>query len=418
MPDAKKPLVLLGVTGGIAAYKSPELLRALQTVGFDVRVLLTRSARRFVTPLTFEALTGHPTVTSLWHPADPPSPEAPIEHIALAQAADLLLLAPATANTLARLAHGLANDLLSTVALATTAPLVLAPAMNVNMLAHPATQANLATLRDRGATVVEPAAGYLACGMTGPGRLAEIPEIVAAVQHKLNTRNDLCQETILVTAGGTREPLDPVRFLGNRSSGKMGHALAGAALRRGARVHLVTASPLPADPGIEVTRVQTAAEMHAAVLALLPRATAVLGAAAVADFRPSAPKSHKIKRNGPLTLTLEPTEDILAEVVRRRRPGTWVLAFAAETENVLGSARAKLLRKGVDAIVANDVSLPGLGFDSDRNALTLLTAAGDLLDFGESSKSDLSDRILNQLRDSRASHQRTTTSETPTPSRA
>ncbi len=414
----QRALVLLGVSGGIAAYKSPELLRALQHAGFDVRVLLTRAARRFVTPATFEALTGHPTVASLWHQAEPVTPEAPIEHIALAQAADLLLLAPATANTLARLAHGLANDLLSTVALATTAPLVLAPAMNVNMLAHPATQANLATLRDRGATVVEPTAGYLACGMTGPGRLAEIADIVAAVQTRLGVSDDLACETILITAGGTREPLDPVRFLGNRSSGKMGHALAKAARRRGARVMLVTASTLAADPGVEVTRVSTAAEMHAAVLALLPQATAVLGAAAVADFRPVAPAVQKLRRSGPLSLTLEPTEDILAEVVRRRVPGTWVLAFAAETGDVLESARAKLLRKGADAIVANDVSTAGLGFDSDRNALTFLTAAGGLLDLGESSKAELAERILDQLAQSRAGLDDTPVDKTSAPTNA
>ena len=418
MPDPRRPLVLLGVSGGIAAYKAPELLRALQTAGFDLRVLLTRSARRFVTPITFEALTGHPTVTSLWHPADPPTPEAPIEHIALAQAADLLLIAPATAATLARLAHGLATDLLSTVALASTAPLVLAPAMNVNMLAHPATQANLALLRERGATVVDPTAGYLACGMTGAGRLAEIPSIVAAVQSRLHARSDLAHETILITAGGTREPLDPVRFLGNRSSGKMGHALAAAARRRGARVLLVSASPLSAEPGIELTRVSTAAEMHAAVLALLPQASAVIGTAAVADFRPATPAPHKLRRSGPLTLTLEPTEDILADVVRRRRPGTWVLAFAAETQDVLESARAKLLRKGVDAIVANDVSTPGLGFDSDRNAGTLLSAAGDLHDLGEATKASLADRILDHLVTFRASLHQPTTSKTHTPSGA
>lgn len=412
MPKRRRPLVLLGVSGSIAAYKAPELLRALQTAGFDVRVLLTRSARRFVTPLTFEALTGRPTVTSLWQPADPLTPEAPIEHITLAQAADLLLIAPATASTLARLAQGMAEDLLSAVALATAAPLVLAPAMNVNMLAHPATQANLATLRERGATVVEPAAGYLACGMVGAGRLAENESIVAAVQARLTTRQDLARETVLITAGGTREPLDPVRFLGNRSSGKMGHALAAAARRRGARVLLVTASPLPAEFGVEVTRVATAAEMHAAVLAQLSQSTAVIGAAAVADFRPLAPATEKLRRSGPLTLSLEPTEDILAEVVRHRQPGTWVLAFAAETHDVLESARGKLLRKGVDAIVANDISTPGLGFDSDRNAATFLTATGEVHDLGESTKAALADRILDQLVAFRASVHEATTRET------
>ena len=418
-----RPLILLGVSGGIAAYKSPELLRALQTAGYDVRVLLTRAARRFVTPLTFAALTGHPTITSLWHPTAT-TPDAAIEHIALAQAADLLLIAPATANTLARLAHGLATDLLATVALATTAPLVLAPAMNVNMLAHPATQANLTTLRNRGATIIDPTAGYLACGMTGAGRLAEIPSIVVAVQQRLApSLNDLNNETILITAGGTREPIDPVRFLGNRSSGKMGHALAEAAHRRGARVLLVTASPLPAAPGIHVIRVTTAAEMHAAVLAHLSQATVVIGAAAVADFRPTTIAAEKLRRSGPLTLTFEPTEDILADVTLRRSPGTLVLAFAAETHNVLESARAKLLRKRADAIIANDVSLPGLGFDADHNAATWISTDANsvpeyVVDLGQSTKLALADRILDELRALRSRRANIIASKSLTPTSA
>ena len=275
--------------------------------------------------------------------------------------------------------------------------------MNVNMLAHPATQANLALLCDRGATIVDPAAGYLACGMTGAGRLADLPDIVAAVHQRLAPTNlDLAAETILITAGGTREPIDPVRFLGNRSSGKMGHALAEAAHRRGARVHLITASPLATSAGIHRTQVNTAAEMHAAVLAALPQATVVIGAAAVADFRPTTASAQKIRRAGPLTLTLEPTEDILADAVQHRAPGTLVLAFAAETHDVLASARAKLLRKQTDAILANDVFLPNLGFDADNNAATWISTdqtgnPDHIVDLGQHPKPILANRILDEL---------------------
>ena len=420
--------VLLAVTGGIAAYKAPELVRALQQQGteaaqsvpgssipgssipgssIEVRCVMTRAAHHFVTPLTLSSLTGHRVATGLWQDIPEPTPAEPIEHIALAQWAELLLVAPATARTLARFAHGLADDLISTLYLATTAPVLVAPAMNVNMLAHPATQANLATLRARGVTVIEPGSGYLACGMRGGGRLAEIPAIVAAVQTALaaastptgalKVRLDLAAEHILITAGGTREPLDPVRFLGNRSSGKMGHALAAQALARGARVTLVTASPLPASAGCDVVRVNTAAEMHAAVLAALPQATAVIKSAAVADFRPATVRSGKLRRAaGPLTLALEPTPDIARAVVEHRRPGTLVVAFAAETENVLENAREKLLRKGVDAIVANDVSHPGLGFDSDSNAAVFLTR-DRIVDLPETTKIHLAGRILDEL---------------------
>jgi phosphopantothenoylcysteine decarboxylase/phosphopantothenate--cysteine ligase len=392
--------VTVGVTGGIAAYKAVELVRALQNAGLDPHVVMTRAAEQFVTPLTFAAITGHRVITSLWAAEGSESNLASaIDHIDEAQTTQALVVAPATADTLAKFAHGLADDFLSTLHLATRAPIIVAPAMNVNMYEHPATQANLETLRARGVHIVEPGSGYLACGMTGSGRLADTSAIVAAVFEALEQKTparDLAAETILITAGGTREPLDPVRFLGNRSSGKMGYALAGAALERGARVILVSAPTALAAPACEFVPVTTAAEMHAAVLAHLPAATAIIGAAAVSDFRPAVIASEKIRRNGNLTLTLEPTPDILADAAARRVPGTLVIAFAAETESPLENGQAKLHRKGADAIVINDVSRPGLGFDSDHNAATLLTATGRV-DLPSMPKSTMAARILDQI---------------------
>jgi phosphopantothenoylcysteine decarboxylase/phosphopantothenate--cysteine ligase len=393
------PKITLGVTGGIAAYKAAELTRLLQTRGHDVHVVLTRAATEFIQPLTFAALTGHKVYTSLWDDTTNTA-GAGIEHIALAQSTDLLLVAPATAHTLAKFAHGLADDLLSTLYLATTAPVVIAPAMNVNMLHHPATQANLTTLESRGVQLVAPDAGYLACGMTGDGRLADLTLIVEAAQQALeqalNPKHDLSGETVLITAGGTREPLDPVRFLGNRSSGKMGYALAEAALARGAKVILISApTALTPPPGCEVVPIVVAEEMHRAVLTHLARATLVIAAAAVADFRPTAVATDKIKRNGSLTLTLVPTEDIVADIAHHRSPGTRIVAFAAETAIDLPAARAKLTRKGADAIVLNDISLPGLGFDSDSNAAVWITPDAQL-DLPATTKRQLADRILDQ----------------------
>ncbi len=386
--------ITLGVCGGVAAYKAAELVRALQNKALDVQVVMTEGAQRFVQPLTFAALSGHRVATSLW--TDGAAGEPAMEHIGLAQSTDALVVAPATADTLARFAHGRADDLLSTLYLAATAPVVIAPAMNVHMWQHPATQANVELLRARGAAIVEPGAGELACGMVGPGRLAEIPAIVEAVLRSLQGSETLAGETVLVTAGGTREAIDPVRFLGNRSSGKMGYALAEAAARRGARVLLVSApSALPAPFGCELVSVVTAEQMRAAVLARLPEATLVVMAAAVADYRPRAAAEQKLRRSGPLTLELEPTEDILAEIVQRREPGTLVVGFAAETQDALASGRAKLLRKGADAIVVNDVSRPGVGFDSDRNAATFLTRT-TAIDLPEMNKQELARRILDE----------------------
>jgi phosphopantothenoylcysteine decarboxylase / phosphopantothenate---cysteine ligase len=400
--------VTVGVCGGIAAYKALDLVRALQKANLDPHVVLTRAAEEFVRPLTFAALSGHKVITSLWPSSNDEASnsstaieDSAIEHIAEAQSTQLLIVAPATADTLAKFAHGLADDFLSTLYLATTAPVVLAPAMNVNMWNHPVTQANIAILQARGAIVVPPDEGYLACGMTGSGRLADTPDLVAAVlraleQSPVRPEHDLSQETILITAGGTREPIDPVRFLGNRSSGKMGYALAAAAVERGARVILVSAPTALTPPsGCEFVPVTTAAEMRVAVLDRLPGVTAVIGAAAVSDFRPATVAPEKLRRTGSLTLTLEPTPDILAEVAVQRDPATLLIAFAAETDAAaaLENGRAKLHRKGADAIVINDVSRPGLGFDSDANAATLLSRM-DQINLPAMSKLQMAGRIL------------------------
>jgi phosphopantothenoylcysteine decarboxylase / phosphopantothenate---cysteine ligase len=392
--------VLLGVCGGIAAYKAAELVRTLQECAVDVQVAMTASAHEFVKPLTFAALTGRRVYTSLWEPSgeqkDSPSATFEIEHIAVPQAIDALVIAPATANILAKFSNGIADDFLSTLYLATTKPVIIAPAMNVAMWQHPATQANLRILRQRGVRIVEPGAGYLACGMTGSGRLADVDTIANAVLSVLAPKNDLATETILITAGGTREPIDPVRFIGNRSSGKMGHALAEAAIARGANVTLVTASSLPDPAGCKVLRVATAAEMEWAVLRELHEATVVVKAAAVADFRVRDVAHGKLRREASLTLELEPTEDIVAKVVAQKAPGTIVIAFAAESENLEANARAKLLRKGADAIVANDISSPEFGFDSARNAGLFLTPDHTTI-LAPATKREMADRILNEL---------------------
>jgi phosphopantothenoylcysteine decarboxylase/phosphopantothenate--cysteine ligase len=396
--------VTLGVTGGIAAYKAAEIVRALQQHSLDVHVVMTRAAEEFVRPLTFASLTGHKVITSIWE--TDAYDDSGIEHISEAQSTNLLLVAPATAHTLAKFAHGLADDFLSTLYLATTAPVLVAPAMNVNMWNHAATQANLATLRQRGVEIIEPGSGYLACGMTGSGRLAEIDTIVTAVLARIqrldeNSPRDLAGETVLITAGGTREPIDPVRFIGNRSSGRMGYALTEAAIARGANVILVSApTALAAPAGCERIDVMTASQMHSAVLARLPQATIVIKAAAVSDFRPAAVAPQKLKRSGPLTLSLEPTEDIAQSVAAHRNPGTLLIAFAAETpidaQDLIDKAREKLERKGADAIVANDVSQPGLGFDSERNAAIFITPTRETV-FPAQSKLGLAHRILDEV---------------------
>src|SRR5438270_7602605 len=387
--------IALGVCGGIAAYKACELVRLLQDHGVRVQVVMTAAAQEFVRPLTFAALSGEKVVTGLWQSGGAqPNLDSAIEHISVAQSIDALVVAPCTADALAKFAHGPADDLLPTRSLATPAPVVLAPAMNVEMWQHPATQENLQTLRQRGVRIVEPDSGYLACGMVGAGRLAEPEAIASATRAVLGVIRDLAAETLLITAGPTREPVDPVRFLGNRSSGKMGYALAEAALRRGAKV-IVVSGPVALEPpaGVELVQVETAEQMKDAALARAPEASVIIAAAAVSDFRLRSIAQQKIKRNGPMTLDLEATPDILAELVTRRRAEQVLVGFAAETQNVLENGRLKLRKKGVDAVVVNDVSKPEIGFDSDRNEVTILTA-DDEISLPENSKSKIAHRIL------------------------
>ena len=390
--------IALGVCGGIAAYKAAEITRQLQDRGIRVQVVMTASAQEFIRPLTFAALSGEKVITGMFaaEPGSEANIDSAIEHIAVAQSIDALLVVPATADVIGKFAQGIANDFLTTLYLATTAPVVIAPAMNVNMWEHPATQQNLDTLRKRGVTVVEPGSGYLACGMTGPGRLAENEAVVAAVMGTLGCSQDLAGETVLITAGPTREKIDPVRYLTNRSSGRMGYALAEAALRRGARVLLVTGPTALKPPSeAEVTWADSAGEMLDAVLGLLPESSIVIKAAAVADYTVSNPPEQKMKRSGPLTLTLEPTKDILAEIARRKT-SQLVIGFAAETENGLENARRKLASKSLDAIVLNDVSREGVGFDSDRNAVTIITKE-ETIDVPETTKWDVAQRVLDAV---------------------
>jgi phosphopantothenoylcysteine decarboxylase/phosphopantothenate--cysteine ligase len=389
--------IALGVCGGIAAYKAAEVVRLLQDHGIRVQVIMTDSAQEFIRPLTFAALSGEKVITSMFAggAGAEPNIDSAIEHIAVAQSIDALVVAPATADVLAKFAQGIANDFLTTLYLATTAPVVVAPAMNVNMWDHPATRQNLEVLRRRGVRIVEPGSGYLACGMTGPGRLAENSAIVAATLEALGAAQDLAGETLLITAGPTREKIDPVRYLTNRSSGRMGYALAEAALRRGARVLLISGpTALKPPSAAEVTWVESASQMLEAVLRLLPEASIVIKTAAVADYTVSNPAEEKLKRTGRMTLDLEPTADILAEVARRRTSQV-VIGFAAETQNVIENAKKKLAAKSLDAIVVNDVSQPGIGFDSERNAVTILTAS-ETISVPETTKWEVAQRVLDQ----------------------
>ena len=390
--------IALGVSGGIAAYKAAEIVRLLQDRGVRVQVVMTRAAQEFIRPLTFAALSGEKVITEMFGAGadEHPNIDSAVEHIAVAQSIDALLVAPATANVLAKFAQGIASDFLSTLYLATTAPVVVAPAMNVNMWDHPATQANLEILKKRGVRIVEPGTGYLACGMTGLGRLADNEAIVAATLEALGASQELGGETVLITAGPTREKIDPVRYLTNRSSGKMGYALAEAAFRRGARVLLVSGPTALTPAGsAEVTSVESADEMRQAVLKLLPQATIVIKTAAVSDYRPKSAASQKIKRSGPMTLELEPTVDILGEI-KRYKQSQLIIGFAAETQNALENARKKLTSKSLDAIVVNDVSREGVGFDSDRNAVTIITEH-DVVEVSETTKWEVAQRVLDQV---------------------
>jgi len=398
--------IALGVTGGVAAYKAAELVRCLQQEKLDVQVVMTRAAQEFITPLTFAALTGKKVITEMFgaEGAAPANVESAIEHIAVAQRIDLLLVAPATADSLAHFAQGIADDFLSTLYLATKAPVIVAPAMNVNMWEHPATQENLAKLRARGVYVVDPDEGYLACGMTGAGRLAATEAIVAKVCAVLGLRHDLDGRTVLVTAGPTREDIDPVRFLTNRSSGKMGYALAEAAARRGAHVILVSGpTDLPVPESVDWVPVRTTEEMRNAVRERAADADVVIMAAAVSDYRAAVPRAHKVKRGDEsLVLELEPTPDILAEL-GHEKASRILVGFAAETERMAENARDKLARKGADMIVANDVTQEGAGFDTDTNIVTLFLRDGREIPLPKLSKFDVANRILDHILEFRKS---------------
>ena len=384
--------LILGIGGGIAAYKAAELARLLMQDGHEVQAVVTAAGARFVQPLTFAALTGRKVLTDLFEVEDA------INHIAVAQENELLAVAPATANLLAKFAQGLADDFLTTLYLAFTGPVVIAPAMNVNMWSHPATQANLETLRKRGHVVVEPESGYLACGMTGPGRLAEPEAIAAAIVRAAVKRLDLQGETVLITAGPTQEPLDPVRYITNRSSGKMGYALADAAASRGARVILVSGPVhIAPPPGVEVVPVRTAVEMRDQVFARLSEAGIVIKSAAVADFHLSKVPEQKVKKTAArLSLEFDPTPDILAEL-GRKKGDRLLIGFAAETQNLQQEARRKLQSKTCDMIVGNLVGGSETGFESDRNEVVLVTATGETIAVPAASKREIADRIFDEI---------------------
>jgi phosphopantothenoylcysteine decarboxylase/phosphopantothenate--cysteine ligase len=389
--------IVLGVSGGIAAYKAAELARSLIRNGHEVQAVLTSAAEEFIHPLTFAALTGRKVITDLFSSTSPEDTfSSSVEHIGVAREHDLLLVAPATANVMAKFAQGLADDFLSTLYLAFRGPVVLAPAMNDNMWAHEATRANADILRRRGHVVVEPGEGFLACGTVGAGRLAENDVIVAAVEA--THLRDLSGQTVLITAGPTQEPLDPVRYLSNRSSGKMGYALAESAVRRGAKVILVS-GPVALDPpsGAEVIRVKTAQEMRDAVFAHLEPATVIVKCAAVADFRPVRHSEQKIKKGAAsLSLELEPTPDILAEL-GQKRGNRLLIGFAAETGNLAEYARAKLESKHCDMVVANLVGQPGSGFESDSNEVLLALRNGGMIPVAKASKREIADRIFDEV---------------------
>jgi phosphopantothenoylcysteine decarboxylase / phosphopantothenate---cysteine ligase len=388
--------VVLAIGGGIAAYKSAELARAFVKRGDEVQAVLTRAAQEFVTPLTLATLTGKKVITDLFSSASPEATlSSAVEHIGVAKENDCLVVAPATANILSKFAHGLADDFVSTLYLAFTGPVVIAPAMNDAMWMHPATQANLATLRSRGHVIVEPADGFLACGTTGPGRLPEMEQILAAT----GPERDLEGETVLITAGPTQEPLDPVRYLSNRSSGKMGYSMAEVAATRGARVILVSGPvALPCPGGVERTMIRTAQEMREAVFANLDPATIVIKCAAVADFRVADVPTQKIKKTAArLSLELDPTPDILAEL-GRKKGDRLLIGFAAETENLRQEAKRKLEAKNCDMVVANLVGeAADTGFESDSNEVLLALSSGEMIEIPRASKRDVAQKILDQI---------------------
>ena len=396
--------ILLAVTGSIAAYKAVDLASKLTQAGADVDVIMTESAERFVTPLTFQAITGRPVYTNLWQTDSSGGLPTHIAHVGLAEGASLLVVAPATANTLAKLAHGLADDLLSVTALAARCPVVLAPAMDGGMYDHPATQANLASLRGQGAIIIEPETGRFASGLVGKGRLPETSTLIGHIRLALAKTGALAGKRVVVTAGGTREPIDPVRFITNRSSGKQGYALAQAALDAGAAVTLITASDLPLPAGVNGIPVASAAEMQQAVLEHITKADALLMAAAVADFRPKDRASQKIKKKDDSeeapVITLARTPDILMSVKEQRAAqGTprIVVGFAAESEHLLAHARAKLERKGLDFLIANDITAADAGFEVDTNRVVILGADGSQTPLALATKTRIAEAIIERV---------------------
>ncbi len=391
--------VVLGIGGGIAAYKSAELVRALQQRGHEVQAVMTRAAEEFIRPLTFAALTGRKVITSLWTgDGSQDTLSSAVEHIGVAQENDLLVVAPATADLLAKFAHGLADDFLSTLYLAFTGPVVFAPSMNTAMWEHPATQDNLNTLRARGCSFVDPAEGWLACGTIGAGRLADPSHIADHVSSYSQRKKDLAGESILITAGPTQEALDPVRYVSNRSSGKMGYAIAEVAARRGAHVLLISGPvSLPAPHNVERISIRTAQEMRQAVFDHLENASIIIKSAAVADYYLAQIPQHKLKKTATrLSLELDPTPDILAEL-GQRKGDRLLVGFAAETENLIEEARRKMTAKRCDMLVANLVNRDGLGFESDHNEVEIITRSGQTVHAGPADKKEIAERILDQV---------------------
>lgn len=387
--------IVIGVTGGIAAYKAVEIVSRLKKASCNVHVIMTKAATEFVTPLTFREISGNPVVSDMWE--EPKTWN--VQHIALANRADVFLIAPATANIIGKIASGIADDMLSTTVMATTAPVILAPAMNTNMYQNTITKQNLIKLAGLGYHIIEPASGMLACGVEGPGRLPEPPIIVEKVLELLKNNQQLSGKRVLITAAGTREPIDPVRYIGNRSSGKMGYALAEAAAARGAEVILVSGpSSLTVSPGITVKRVETTAQMRDAVLAEFDNVDIVIKAAAVADYRPELPSEQKIKKtDNTLTITLIKNPDILRELGEKKKPHQLLIGFAAETQDLLAHAREKLIKKNLDLIVANDVTLPGAGFNIDTNIVKLIHKNGDIEELPQLSKRQVAEILINKI---------------------
>lgn len=389
--------VVLGVSGGIAAYKAVEVCRRMVDAGAHVAPVMTDDAHRFIGPVTLSALASEPVHTSLWDDA------SPIPHTRLGQGADVIVVAPATARVISAYATGSSEDLLTATLIATRAPVVVCPAMHTEMWEHPAVQDNIALLRSRGVTVVDPQEGRLAGGDSGTGRLADPETILSAVAHVLGAGLDMIGMRVLVTAGGTREPIDAVRVIANRSSGKQGHALAAEAAARGASVVLVTAAEIPAPDGVEVLRVETAQQMHDAVMSRWPTCDVAIMAAAVADFRPVDPAGNKMKKEaGAPQIVLEPTPDILAAMGSAKRPGQTLVGFAAETDDMVANATKKITKKNLDLIVANDVSAPGVGFSHSTNAVTILGSDGSRVDVALADKRLVARAVLDSVVGSRS----------------